>query len=310
MTPPTCPDQATSVARVLPPDDDLPGGVLRCPHCHAGLRRQERTYSCANGHSYDIARQGYVNLLPSSRRHSKDPGDNREMILSRRRFLEGGFYSALANEINSTVLTALSHALQGDRSHILDAGAGEGYYLAYLHSALTARTPASAPDLYGVDVSRHAMQYATHRSKAMHWLVASIVGLPLVSSSLDIILSIFAPLAPMEFQRVLRPGGLLIVVGPGPRHLYSLRQLLYPEVLPHQADQILANLAPHFTLRTETELTYDIDLPSAAMIGDLLTMTPFGWNIDAARRSHTEATAPLRTTVDACIRVFEPAIGQ
>ncbi|HEY8746254.1 MAG TPA: methyltransferase domain-containing protein, partial [Chloroflexota bacterium] len=290
-------------------DDNRPGGVLRCPHCHAGLRRQERAYRCADGHSFDVARQGYVNLLPSSRRHSKDPGDNREMILSRRRFLEGGFYATISKAINGAVLAALPKDRGEERQSILDAGAGEGYYLACLEQSLVERLPAPMESLYGVDVSRHAMQYATHRSKAVTWLVASIVDLPVVSSSLDILLSVFAPLAPGEFQRVLRPGGTLVVVGPGPRHLYSLRQLLYADVLPHQADPLLASLMTYFTPRKETELTYPIDLPSAAMIGDLLTMTPFGWNIDAARRAQAEATAPLRTTVDVHISVFEPLSG-
>ena len=307
MTLPTSSGEPSPAGAATPADERLTGGILRCPHCHTGLRRQGGAYRCANGHSFDIARQGYVNLLPSSRRHSKDPGDNREMILSRQRFLEGGFYAAIANEINGAVLAALPDERRDENYSILDAGAGEGYYLAHLAEAVAARMPATMAGLYGVDVSRHAMQYATHRSKAVTWLVASIVDLPIVSSALDIVLSVFAPLAPSEFHRVLRPTGVLVVVSPSGGHLYSLRQLLYKDVLAHRPDQMVASLLPYFTLRRESPLTYHIALPDRATIGDLLTMTPFGWNIDAARRSHAEAMAPLPTTVDVLVSVFEPA---
>lgn len=277
-------------------------GILRCPHCHAPLQRFGRTLRCAHGHSFDIARQGYVNLLPSAHRHSKDPGDNREMILARRRFLDGGFFDPIADAVSRAVAAALMNADGEAKRSVLDAGAGEGYYLARLH------TPPSPPPtaLYGVDISRHAVQFATHRSKEVTWLVASIVDLPVASASVDVILSVFAPFAPVEFQRVLRPTGTLIIVAPGPRHLYGLRQQLYPEVLLHDSDQILATLATAFAPLSESPLRYEIGLPTRQHVSDLLTMTPFGWNVDQARREAAEAGAPLRTAVEVVIRHLRP----
>ncbi len=297
--------------------DDVPAGstpaaadcILRCPYCREALQRQERAYRCPSGHSFDIARQGYVNLLPAAQRRSKDPGDNRDMILARRRFLESGFYAPISDAINGVVAAALSGAPHRPARNVLDAGAGEGYYLARLGAALTSLPVAPLPALYGVDISRHGMQYATHRSKAITWLVASVVDLPVASASLDVVLSVFAPFAPAEFRRVLRPDGALVVVGPGPHHLYALRQQIYAEVTPHEPEQFLPTLAPSFTPLSERRLGYELTVTTGEQIGDLLTMTPFGWNIDQARRAAVEATAPLRTAVDVAIRLFRPIAG-
>lgn len=280
--------------------------ILRCPYCHKALQRQERTYRCPSGHSFDIARQGYANLLSSAQRRSKDPGDNRDMILARRRFLDSGFYAPIADAINGAVTAALSGATERPAPNLLDAGAGEGYYLARLDAALASPPVAPRPALYGVDISRHGMQYATHRSKAITWLVASLVDLPLASASVDVVLSVFAPLAPEEFRRVLRPDGTLVVVGPGPYHLYALRQQLYAEVTPHEPEQLLPTLASSFTPLSERWIGYELTLTTGEQIGDLLTMTPFGWNIDQARRAAVEATAPLRMAVDVAVRLFRP----
>ena len=277
-------------------------GILRCPHCHGSLQRLGRTLRCVHGHSFDIARRGYVNLLPSAHRHSKDPGDNREMILARRRFLDGGFFDPIADAVTGAVAAALVNADGEAKRSVLDAGAGEGYYLARLRPSLSSPTTA----LYGVDISRHAVQFATHRSKEATWLVASIVDLPVTSASVDVILSVFSPLAPVEFQRVLRPTGTLIIVAPGPRHLYSLRQHLYPEVFLHESEQFLATLATAFAPVSESLLRYEIELPTRQHVSDLLTMTPFGWNVDQARREAAEAGAPLRTAVEVIIRHLRP----
>jgi 23S rRNA (guanine745-N1)-methyltransferase len=287
----------------------MPAGILRCPHCRAALYRLARVYRCANGHAFDIARQGYVNLLSPSRRHSKDPGDNRDMMLARRRVLESGLYAPIAARINGAVLAALPTDRPLDAVSILDAGAGEGYYLAHLLEALAGPEPGTGPQCYGVDVSRHGMQYATHRSKAVTWVVASVVDLPVISASLDVLLSIFAPLAPPEFQRVLRPDGTLIIAAPGALHLRALREILYPAVRPHQQDAVARDITSSFTVLAEVAVTYEVDLVTPALVADLLTMTPFGWNIDPARRLRAEQAAPLRTALDVVIRTCRPAPG-
>jgi 23S rRNA (guanine745-N1)-methyltransferase len=266
-------------------------------------------YRCANGHCFDVARQGYVNLLSPSRRHSRAPGDNREMVLARRRVLDSGRYLPVAGQVNAAVLAALPNSTRLESATILDAGAGEGYYLAQLVAALSGSATAGQPHYYGVDVSRFGMQYATHRTKSVTWLVASVVDLPLAGASLDVVVSIFAPLAPEEFRRVLQPDGALIVATPGPDHLRALREMLYPTLRPHRPEASLREIAPFFVLATEQAVQYEAELATPALVGDMLTMTPFGWNIDSERRRRAEAAAPLRTAMDVVIRTYRPVPG-
>ena len=123
-----------------------------CPVCGNALEKREKQYICANGHSFDIARQGYVNLLTVQRRHSAHPGDTREQVASRREFLEGGFYAPISDALNDA---AKRHGANGP---ILDVGCGEGYYSARLAKALGA-------ELTGLDVSKEAVRWAAAKYK-------------------------------------------------------------------------------------------------------------------------------------------------
>ncbi len=102
-----------------------PFDQLICPLDKQPLQLNERTWCCDNGHSFDIAKQGYVNLLPVQNKRSKDPGDSKAMVQARREYLNKGYYQPLAQALADTVLAMGSQAL-------LDAGCGEGYYLRYL----------------------------------------------------------------------------------------------------------------------------------------------------------------------------------
>ena len=108
--------------------------LFLCPICSAPLRRGERTYTCPSGHSYDIAREGYVHLLPPNRKHSKSPGDDKAMVAARNRFLSAGYYAPLQEEL---ARLALRYAPSG-RTVLVDSGCGEGYYTAGAASALRA----------------------------------------------------------------------------------------------------------------------------------------------------------------------------
>ena len=113
---------------------------LICPVCGEILRRDARQYCCENRHSFDIARQGHVNLLVVQQKHSLNPGDTREQVLSRRAFLEEGFYEPIANALCDTAKEL------GARGPILDVGCGEGYYCTRLAERLHA-------ELTGLDIS-------------------------------------------------------------------------------------------------------------------------------------------------------------
>ena len=127
--------------------------LFRCPICSSPLRRGERAYTCPKGHSYDIAREGYVHLLPANQKHSKAPGDDKAMVAARNRFLSAGHYGPLELALRYT----------GEQVTLVDSGCGEGYYTAGVVSALgqDGRTVEAA----GVDISKFALRHAARRSR-------------------------------------------------------------------------------------------------------------------------------------------------
>ena len=134
--------------------------LFRCPVCAAPLDRGERAYTCPNGHSYDIAREGYVHLLPANRKHARDPGDDRDMAAARNRFLSGGWYAPLRRTLCELALERLGETAA---PAVLDSGCGEGYYTAGVYRALmeTGRPVRMA----GVDLSKPSLRWAARRER-------------------------------------------------------------------------------------------------------------------------------------------------
>ena len=152
---------------------------LICPICAGVLERIEKSYRCQAGHSFDIARQGYVNLLPVQNKRSLNPGDTAQQVVGRRAFLDGGFYEPIAKALCDL---AQAHHCQGP---IVDVGCGEGYYSARLAAHMGAQ-------LVGLDISKEAVRYAAGRYKGHTWLCASGAHLPIKDQSAGLVTSLFA----------------------------------------------------------------------------------------------------------------------
>jgi 23S rRNA (guanine745-N1)-methyltransferase len=279
--------------------------ILQCPVCRKPLLPTPTGYQCAAMHSFDAARQGYVNLVLAHKKHSKEPGDDPEMIQSRRRFLDQGYYLKVSDAINKTISTALSGLAGGSDCSILDAGCGEGFYLQRLKEALAHGDEPRLPIHYhGVDVSKFAVRQATQRDRAMAWFVASINDLPFLDASLDLVLSIFSPTSIPEFTRILKRGGSLVFASPGPRHLNGLREIIYPITREHEESSITEKTKELFSLATLARINYQIELKNRQEIMNLLAMTPYYWNIDQQTKAQVAALQRLALDVDVEIRVF------
>ena len=179
--------------------------LFRCPLCEKPLRREEGAYRCPSGHSFDIAREGYTHLLPANRKHSAAPGDDREMAAARRDFLSCGYYRPLLNTLCSEIIPRC-----GEFPALLDSGCGEGYYAAGIYQAL--RAAGKQPRMAGIDISKFILRSAAKRERGIEFAVASAYHLPLPDASVDALLNCFSPLALTEFQRVLKPGGRMLVI--------------------------------------------------------------------------------------------------
>ena len=196
---------------------------ILCPLCAATLTRQENTCRCEQGHSFDVARQGYINLLPVQQKRSLHPGDTAQQVRSRREFLEGGFYRPIAQ--------ALCDLATGCTGPILDVGCGEGYYSAQLAQHLNCH-------LTGLDISKEAVRYAAGRYKNAQWLCASAARLPVPDHSVGLLTSLFAVTIPEEFHRVLRPEGAFIQVLAAEDHLLGLKSIIYPDLKHKEKDTV------------------------------------------------------------------------
>ena len=219
---------------------------LLCPICGEPLTKQDRSYVCDNRHSFDIARQGHVNLLPVQHKRSLSPGDTAQQVVSRRAFLDGGFYAPIQQE-----LCAMAKDL-GCSGPVLDIGCGEGYYSAALAKEMGA-------ELLGLDISKEAVRYAAGRYKSATWICASAAHLPVKDQSFGLITSLFALTMPEEFKRVLRPDGAFIQVLAAEDHLMGLKNIIYPQL--HHKEKFTTPDIPGFHLAESRKLqfTFTVD---------------------------------------------------
>ncbi|MAA65339.1 MAG: rRNA (guanine-N1)-methyltransferase [Alteromonadaceae bacterium] len=265
---------------------------LACPLDGGPLLRQDANWTCAAGHSFDIARQGYVHLLPVQKKRSLDPGDSKVMVAARQRFLNAGFYQPIADAVTAATLEALPAS-----ASCLDAGCGEGYYLRRLAAAVPDEQTLA---LLGVDISKWAVLAAAKQDKRPGWTVGSNANLPVQSATLDRVLSMFGFPVYAEFARAIKPGGMLIEVDAGPDHLRQLREIVYPSLKPERAEERAAPAG--FTGLPPQTVNFPLEINGAEQVADLLAMTPHGYRASAEGREKVAALSALSVTVDVRIR--------
>lgn len=259
-----------------------------CPVCGSVLSCQKRSWSCENHHSFDVARQGYVNLLPVTQKHSRHPGDTAEMVAARRAFLDTNLYRPILD----TLRVLLSEFAPSCRC-ILDAGCGEGWYLGGLHEI---------PERWGIDISKEAVRFAAARDKSTHWLTATAAHLPFADGSFDAVLSMFALTAATEFARVLAPDGVFVQVLAGADHLPALKHIIYPKVT--EKEKQLHPALDGFRLLASRRVRFAFELDDAAQIRNLLYMTPHVWRIRRENAELLAQTTHLSEQADVIFNVY------
>ena len=265
--------------------------LLQCPLDSLALRLQGQSLCCEQGHSFDIARQGYLNLLSAGDKRSKDPGDSKEMVVARGEFLDSGHYLPVAQKMAELLLPQLNTG-----AVVLDAGCGEGYYLQQLDQVcLTSDTP--TVNLLGLDISKWAVQAAARRLSAT-WLVASNRNIPVADHCVDVLLSLFGFPAYDSFRKVLKEGGLLLLVNAGPQHLIELREVIYPTVRSSESPELKEALAAGFSLEETNSLTYRSAPLSPQDIAGLLLMTPHLFRATREGKERAAKLEELTLTVD------------
>lgn len=261
-----------------------------CPICQSPLLQHlpSKGYYCKNKHHFDQAKEGYLNLLPAQFKKSKEPGDSRAMMRARRNFLEAGFYQPLAQAL-AKIIDA--HQPATTPFHILDVGCGEGYYCRQLE-ALT-KNPEKL-DLHGIDIAKNAILAAAKKQQNARFIVASNKSMPYADQYFDLLLRIYAPSNELEISRLLKPNGLLLIVTPGSRHLWQLKEFIYKEVKEHSVD---VALPAGFEQIASQRVSYKIQ-PDPEQRMALLHMTPFAWRANTATQNIIQRANNLEIEAD------------
>ncbi|WP_115007211.1 putative RNA methyltransferase [Moraxella lacunata] len=270
--------------------------MLTCPICHMPLTLHGKTYTCQNRHSYDISKDGYVNLHVVQHKNSHSAGDTPTSVQARRRFLAGGFYEPLRDKVGQ-IIDELAP------TSVLDIGCGEGYY--------TARMTHSA-QVIGLDIAKTAIMTAsktyknTDIGKHITWVVGTGAVLPVADECVDICTSFFSPLPKSEMVRVLKSDGSLLVATPAPMHLYAMREKLFDTVNPHNPAKFITELSPEFTLIDEWQIDADLCLDSQSL-NDLIDMTPYTYKAKLERKTALKAQDRFDVTASFCVYLFKRA---
>lgn len=265
--------------------------MLTCPICQQSLTLTQKSYRCPSHHSFDIAKEGYVNLHVVQHKKSKNPGDTPDSVAARRAFLSAGYYQPLKDAIRQT-LAALN------AKTVLDIGCGEGYYTDALADV--------AERVIAIDIAKSAIQTAAKADKARRiaWVVGTGAVLPVADGTVDVCTSLFSPLPKDEMYRVLKAQGHLVVATPAPHHLYAMRAALFDQVIPHDPTKFIASLAPEFTLFHQQIIRADMRLDHNSL-KNLIAMTPYAYKAKAEKRALLESRDTLCVQGEFCVYVFK-----
>ena len=261
---------------------------LVCPLCGGTLQRQEKRYVCPDNHSFDIARQGYVHLLPVQNKHSLNPGDTREQVLSRRAFLESGCYGPIADALAEEAKVLNLHG------EILDVGCGEGWYSAALAEKL-------GLPLTGLDISKEAVRCAAAKYKNARWLCATASHIPVPDGSAALLMSLFAITLPEEFHRVLEKDGYFFQVLAAQDHLLALKSIIYPELKLREKDSVPE--LPGFELVKSRPIRFTFTV-EGEQIQNLFSMTPHVFRIGKEGARRLAETEVLTDTASCVLNIY------
>lgn len=255
-----------------------------CPVCLKPLKRVDRCFVCERRHTYDIARQGYVNLMLTS---SKTSGDSKEMVLARHHFLNQGYYESLKKKCCELVELYQVNTL-------VDLGCGEGYY--------TKAMSEQAGECIGIDLSKDALKLASRYDKKTQYVLASIFHLPLANHSVDMITNIFAPTPIEECRRVLKENGIYLRVSPHMTHLYEFKKALYENVYENEVELLDED---DFKLIEEIYVEDEIFLNKSEDIEALFMMTPYYWKSSKETSEKVSKMKQITTTIAFEIQVYQ-----
>lgn len=267
--------------------------LLICPHCGIDLRENGGSLVCSNGHTSNIARQGYVSLL--GKYAGTHTADSAEMVAARERVLGSGLFDPVSRAIAEKVARPGLEEVDGA---IVDLGTGTGYYLSAALEAAPTRIG------LGIDNSKYAARKAAKSHPRAAAAVADIWdGLPVRDGGAAIVINVFAPRNGAEIDRILTDGGRLIVVTPNPDHL---RELIEPfgmvGVDPDKEERLEKSLGEVGDEMESRSVEWTMELKPSE-VRDLIEMGPSAGRLESGKLDELISGLDERTSVTGSVRI-------
>ena len=275
---------------------------LACPLDGGPLHLEGHSLACEQGHRFDVAKEGYANLLPVQFKNSKDPGDSKEMVANRRQVLESGVYAPIATALSQQVLELIGPAA---RFSLLDAGCGEGYYPASIAHSLKTDRPDLDLTVMGLDVSKWAVRAAAKRYKDLVWFVGTNRQLPILAEGLDLITCLFGFPVWQHWADLQLPGQKVLMVDPGRDHLRELREIIYDQVRYHDAPDLQEAEAAGYKEISNQDITATSHLDSQELINKLIGMTPHAHRMGEAGANALAELDHIDITIHVTCRLLQ-----
>lgn len=264
-----------------------------CPVCKQSLNKDKSCYRCESRHCFDIAKEGYVNLLAGNHKAGESIGDNKDMALSRKKFLEKGYFSPLAEKIEELI-----RAHGKSNPTICDICCGEGWY----SNEIIKKIPC---DMLCFDLSKEMVRLGAKRKNGAAFFVANLASIPLADKSVDVGFHLFAPFHDREFSRIIKDDGIIITAVAGENHLFEIKEILYDT--PYKNDELPPE-GEALTIREKIKVTEKIHLESAEDIDALFRMTPYYYRTCEKDKQKLLGYGELDVTIDFAIFVYEKAV--
>lgn len=259
---------------------------IKCPICNEELMKIDNVYRCINRHNYDIAKEGYINLL--KKQGNKEYGDSIDMVRARRDFFDKDYYKPLKEKITELIIKYKPNSL-------LDLGCGEGYYTNYFKEHIDI-------DIMGIDISKEAVRLASKRNKQVLYTVGSVQDIPVFDKSFDLVTNAFTPIDLNEIVRVLKKDGILITIKVGTNHLIELKKAIYDEIYlndncPINDDRIV--------LLESLNTNFKIHLDNNNDISNLFSMTPYSHHTSLQSKNRLKEINNIDITCEFEIDIYK-----
>lgn len=278
--------------------------IFQCPICMADMKIVDlKSLICTNNHTFDVTKQGYINLLNSSSKTKY----NKKLFESRKSIVDSGLFVPLHERISQLIANGVGGE---ERINILDAGCGEGSHLAYIKDNIDKKLSTDVLGV-GIDIAKEGIVVAARNHMDFLWAVGDLAKTPFQEKCFDIVLNILSPANYGEFKRLLKDNSMVVKIIPQRKYLKELREIILEESREESREEsynnesIVKKFKENFRIMERHPLSYIFPLDKS-LIPELILMTPLSWSIKEESLQEYLKTDLDHITIDFDILIGKP----